>query len=459
MQSSRGSHPPPDGFRNAPPCSAFWAEKIDTTDPAYGGGYPSHLPYAPCGYTPPQFREVYGVQKSLDSGLDGRSAKVAIIDAFAAPTIFEDANTYAQRNDPGHPLRQSQFEQVIFPSNPDLEGPDQCDASGWYGEETLDVEAVHGMAPGAHITYVGGSDCNDVSLDKALNLVVSKHLAQIVSNSYGDLGEEIPRAEVRAFHNIALEAVLEGIGVYFSSGDGGDEVVELGKPSPDFSATDPLVTAVGGTSLGVGQSGEHSSRPAGRPTKSTLTGGTWAPPAPGDFLYGSGGGASRLFDQPFYQRGVVPDLLVEMNHHGGKKGRVVPDISMDGDPNTGMLIGETQTFPEGVHYDQFRLGGTSLSCPLFAGLMALADDLTHSAHGFINPALYRLAGSDSIKDIKHIKQAEVRVDFVNGLDAADGTTTSVRTFDDQALAIKTRDGYDDVTGLGVPRGIVFLLRI
>ena len=65
----------PDGFRNAPPCSAFWAEKIDTTDPAYGGGYPSHLPYAPCGYTPPQFREVYGVQKSLDSGLDGRSAK------------------------------------------------------------------------------------------------------------------------------------------------------------------------------------------------------------------------------------------------------------------------------------------------------------------------------------------------------------------------------------------------
>ena len=96
---------------------------------------------------------------------------------------------------------------------------------------------------------------------------------------------------------------------------------------------------------------------------------------------------------------------------------------MDGDPNTGMLIGQTQTFPDGVYYDQFRIGGTSLSCPLFAGLMALADDLARSAHGFINPALYRLAGSDSIKDIKHIKQAEVRVDFVNGLDAADGTTT------------------------------------
>ena len=454
-----GIAPPPDGFRNAPPCSAFWAEKIDTTDPAYGGGYPAHLPYAPCGYTPKQFREVYGVQGSVNAGLDGRSAKVAIIDAFAAPTIFEDANTYAQRNDPGHPLNRSQFKQVIFPSNPDLEGPDQCDASGWYGEETLDVEAVHGMAPGAHITYVGGSDCNDVSLDKALNLVVSKHLAEIVSNSYGDLGEKIPKAEVRAFHNIAIEAVLEGIGVYFSSGDGGDEVADLGKPSPDFSATDPLVTAVGGTSLGVGQSGERVLETGWETTKSTLTGTTWTPPAPGDFLYGSGGGSSRLFDQPFYQRGVVPNRLAENNHHGGKKGRVVPDISMDGDPNTGMLIGETQTFPEGVHYDQFRLGGTSLSCPLFAGLMALADDLTNSAHGFINPSLYRLAGSSSIKDIKHIKQAEVRVDFVNGLDAADGTTTSVRTFDDQALTIKTRDGYDDVTGLGVPRGIAFLLRI
>ena len=48
--------------------------------------------------------------------------------------------------------------------------------------------------------------------------------------------------------------------------------------------------------------------------------------------------------------------------------RVEPDISMDADPATGMLVGETQTFPNGVYYDQYRIGGTSLASPLFAGL-------------------------------------------------------------------------------------------
>ena len=62
---------------------------------------------------------------------------------------------------------------------------------------------------------------------------------------------------------------------------------------------------------------------------------------------------------------------------------------MVGDPNTGMLVGQTQTFPEGVHYDEYRIGGTSLSSPLFAGVMALADDLLGHHHGFINPTLYK----------------------------------------------------------------------
>ncbi|MDQ6697859.1 MAG: S53 family peptidase [Actinomycetota bacterium] len=451
--------PPPDGFRNARPCSAYWTQKIDTTDPAYGG-YGKNLPYAVCGYTPQQLRQAYGVEGYVNSKLDGRNVRVAIIDAFASPTIFQDASTYARRNDPAHPLKHSQFNQVLAPVNHDLEGPDQCDASGWYGEESLDVEAVHGMAPGAHIPYVGGSDCNDVSLDKALNLVVSKHLAQIVSNSYGDLGEDVPAAAVRGFHNIAIEAALEGIGLYFSSGDDGDEAAKLkGVPSPDFSATDPLVTAVGGTSLAVGPSGERVLETGWETGKSTLSKKVWTPPAPGTFLYGSGGGSSRLYAQPYYQRGVVPDRLAKKNHPKGGRGRVVPDISMDGDPNTGMLIGLTQTFPSGVRYDEYRIGGTSLSSPLLAGLVALADDLTGHPHGFINPSLYRLAGSSSIRDVLHVKAAQVRVDYVNSVNPAGGLTRSVRTFDDQSLTIHTNPGYDDVTGLGVPRGIAFLLRI
>jgi subtilase family serine protease len=453
-----GVAPPPDGFRNAPPCSAYWAQKsTGATLPRYDG-YPQSLPYAPCGYTPPQMRAAYGVDTAVAGGLDGRGTTVAIVDAFAAPTLLADAQQYANRHDSGHPLRSSQFSELIVPEvDPALETA--CDASGWYGEQTLDVEAVHAMAPGANILYVGGSDCLDPSLDVALNDVVSQNLAQIVSNSYGDEGEDLPPDLIDAFQQIAVQAVLEGIGVYFSSGDSGDEAANVGVPTPDFPASSPLVTAVGGTSLGVGASGRTVLETGWETTKSTLVGGVWTPPAPGDFLYGSGGGTSRLFDEPYYQRGVVPDALAANNQLDGQRGRVVPDISMDGDPNTGLLIGETQAFPEGVHYDEYRIGGTSLSSPLLAGVMALSDGLLHVRHGFINPTLYSLRSRGAVTDIRHVMAAVARVDFVNGLDAADGLLTSIRTFDDQALAIHTAPGYDDVTGLGVPDGLQFLLRI
>jgi subtilase family serine protease len=455
-----GTVPPPAGFRNAPPCSQFWAQKLDKTDPPYGGGFPSPLPYAPCGYVPDQLRSVYGMDQALDQGIQGQGVTVAVIDAFASPNLFADAQQYAALNDPAHPLRPSQFDELLFKTKAKLEAPNRCDAAGWYGEQTLDVEAVHAMAPKANILYVGGSDCLDVSLDKALNTVVAHHLAQIVTNSYGDQGEDISGAVVHAFQTIAINAVLDGIGVYFSSGDSGDEVANLGAPSPDFSASSPWVTAVGGTSVGIGARGQRVLETGWETGKSTLTNGAWVPPAPGAFLYGSGGGTSRLFAEPWYQQGVVPNSLARRNQQPDHKGRVVPDIAADGDPNTGMLIGLTQTFPDGTYYSQYRIGGTSLSSPLLAGIMALADSATGYAHGFINPSLYqRLAGGRALTDVRHVTAAVVRVDYVNGIDATSGTRTSVRSFDLAGLAIKTTPGYDTVTGLGTPNGLAFLLLV
>ncbi len=155
---------------------------------------------------------------------------------------------------------------------------------------------------------------------------------------------------------------------------------------------------------------------------------------------------------------MVPDALARQNQTGTNRGRVVPDISMDGDPNTGMLVGETQTFPDGVYYDQYRIGGTSLSSPLFAGVTAVANQLDRFDHGFINPLLYQFTSrTGAISDVRHAPGGVVRVDYNNGVDATDGLTTSVRTFDFQGLAIHTTPGYDNVTGLGVPRGLAFLL--
>ena len=188
---------PPVGFRNAPPCSIYWNQHQATDQPPLGGGYPDVLPWAPCGHTPPQLRSVYGIESSVESGNDGHGVKVGIVDAFAAPTIYRDAREYSARNDPTHVLRLSQFTQVIPPGIYKAKANDPCDPRGWYGEETLDVEAVHAMAPGADIVYAGGASCQDHDIDVALNNLVDGSLVNLVSNSYGNLGEDVGQRQGR----------------------------------------------------------------------------------------------------------------------------------------------------------------------------------------------------------------------------------------------------------------------
>jgi subtilase family serine protease len=127
----------------------------------------------------------------------------------------------------------------------------------------------------------------------------------------------------------------------------------------------------------------------------------------------------------------------------------VPDVSLDGDPTTGMLVGETQSFPEGDHYDTFRLGGTSLSSPLMAGVLADATEAAGGRLGFVNPAIYQLArdGVDAFNDVLPSEDAAVRPDFVNGVDGSDGIGYTVRTFDDDS-SLWTAEGWDPVTGIG-----------
>jgi subtilase family serine protease len=444
---------PPAGFRNAQPCGAYYGQKIDTTDPAYNG---QQLPYAPCGYTPSQIRSADGLAGPVAAGVDGRGQTVAIVDAFGSPTLYQDAAEYARRNDPGHPLRPSQFSQDVDPPTPGSEDPSVCGAAGWYGEQSLDVEAVHATAPGAHILFEGAADCQDNSLDAAVNRVVAGHLANIISNSYLDLGEDLPAADIQAFNQIAVQAVMEGIGLYFSSGDDGDDaLVNNGQPAANFSGTDPWVTAVGGTSIGIGRNGQKVVETGWETGKASLTKGAWGKT---NYDYGSGGGTSVAFQEPWYQKGIVPNSLAKMYQTGSNLGRVVPDISEDADPTTGFLIGITQTFPDGVYYDQYRIGGTSLAAPLLAGTMADSDQLVGFAHGFVNPVIYQFSSrTPAITDVTPVSAAGlVRVDYANSVDASNGFVTSVRTFDDQTTTLHTTRGYDNVTGLGTTNGWLFL---
>ena len=149
---------------------------------------------------------------------------------------------------------------------------------------------------------------------------------------------------------------------------------------------------------------------------------------------------------PAYQQGVAT----------GCSSRGVPDLSMVGDPNTGMLIGETQAFGaqtvwgKGTKYGEYRIGGTSLASPLTAGLNAVAQQ-GRSRIGFANPLLYSLAKtSNPFYDVKpEGPVGEIRVDYANGLNGDNGTATSVRTFN-QDSSLTTGPGWDQVSGLGSP---------
>jgi subtilase family serine protease len=189
--SRAGDAPPPAAFVSASPCSTYWGQSQATgfTKP-YGTGT---LPYAPCGYTPQQVKGAHGI-----SGYDGSGQTVAIIDAYAAPT-----------------LAPNQFTQVVAPPN------------------------------------------NFQDLDAALNHVVDHHLASIVTNSYGFPTELLPPGYIKPQEDTITQGVIEGIGIYFSSRDNSDESQTVGYRTAGWPASSPLVTAVGGTSLAVGASNKY----------------------------------------------------------------------------------------------------------------------------------------------------------------------------------------------------------
>jgi subtilase family serine protease len=449
---------PPAGFRNAQPCSTYWGEKTVANTPTPDS---TELPadpsaFAPCGYAGAQLQGAYGVDSAIRSGTDGSGVSVAVIDAYASPTVFSDLNTYSRQH--GLPtVSRSQLTEVVAPGTYRRPQNPRQDPEGWSGEETLDIEAVHTMAPGAHIVYVGSPN-NYQDLNAALNKVVDRHLASIVTNSYGWAGEALPPGYIKPFEDTLVQAAATGISVFFSSGDDGDETggVKGAAPTPDYPASSPWVTAVGGTSLGVSAGNSRLFELGWETGKSSLADGSWSPPKPGTYLYGSGGGTSRLFQQPAYQAGVVPASISQ--RYGGAPMRAVPDVSAVGDPTTGMLVGQTQTFSDGTYYDEYRIGGTSLSSPLYAGMFALAVQ-RHGEYGLANPVLYqaRSTAYDITKAQLGTYDGAVRADFVNGEDASDGYSYTARWFDvDQLLTIHVRPGYDDVTGVGSPQGAGWL---
>jgi len=435
--------PPPPSFVNARPCSIFYGQ----VQAKYQADYKTRLPkfngttpnYAVCGYTPAQFRAAY----EGATPLDGTGVTVAVLDAYESTTLLKDANRYAGNH--GEPaFAPGQFSTVGAAPYTHVS---ECDASGWFGEQSLDIEAVHGMAPGAKVRYYAASSCYDQGLGDALNRVVDDNRASVVTNSWGKAEEAATAELIAAYQQTFLQGAMQGITFMFSSGDSGDEVANTGLKQADWPTSDPYVTSVGGTSTAIGATGGLLFQTGWGTAKYGLatvpSGSNWQLLFP--FLYGAGGGYSALYNRPAYQNGVVPA--------GSPAGRALPDVAMDADPTTGMLIGLTQTFPDGVHYGEYRLGGTSLASPLFAGMEALGLQHLHGRLGFANPTIYQqVAGhAGTFIDVRNVHQGDgnVRVDYANLNDPTDGLVYSVRTFD-QDSSLNVSKGWDDVTGVGVP---------
>jgi subtilase family serine protease len=469
LTAPRADEPDPWGptpaLYRAEPCSNYWGEKQATDQPKSDG---KTRPWTLCGYGPQELRKAYGLDKT---SLTGRGVTVGIIDAYASPTIEADLAAYANKH-VFQGWKPGQLKQYTTPGgSPDcFGGPPNAS----YVEESLDIEAVHALAPDANVAYVGAKDCSDASFLDALNRMVDGHLADLVSNSWGD-GADGPATEAirQAYEDVFQRAAIQGIGVYYSSGDCGVEDPRSGcgqnenssGVQTEYPPESVWVTGVGGTTMALGadyrkviEAGWGNIR-----SDKSADGTGWNPDPragyPAAFTGGSGGGTSAKVRQPAYQAGVVPAKLARTLLTGETSAypmRVVPDVAMDGDNNTGMMVGQTWLRADGtVGYLEVRLGGTSLSSPLMAGLQAVAQQAQGSPIGFANPQLYQRAGTKAFDDVTDTPLGAgelfnvVRNDYSDITDPTSPVKTRLYTFGLNG-PIKAVSGYDDVTGVGTP---------
>jgi subtilase family serine protease len=452
---------------NTPTCSRYWAQHVSSFEPAYGRLTTGSLPV--CGYSAGQLRGAYGATTAAT----GKGVTVALIENEAPVAMFATLTDYAKANGLPTPAA-SQFRQVqstgaggcgsaaasanatAASSEPSgtFDTFDTSDTSQmpYPDEAEMDSEALYAMAPGADQLMVVGGGCDEdqALLDASLSVLTgdgARPSASIESNSW-----QIPFGEVsaQAVHAIDVRAVAEGVGMYFAAGD-----------TPGLTATDedPDATVVGGTTLGIGAIGDRLFETGWSDDYADVDGGTWSDLG---VSTASGGGTSPDYAQPAYQKGVVPASMSRITVNGkAVTDRAVPDIAADADTNTGMLTGyiATGTAAKPGPYQTEVNGGTSLACPLIAGLVADAQQGRTSPFGFINPLIYRLSGTSAFHDALPVTASTPRQDL-DAYTPADGTDpASINTFDSQQAAFTTQvtaKGYDTMTGLGTPNGHAFI---
>ena len=409
-------------------CSAYYGQAQAAHLP---GAYGRTLTWAPCGYLPQQLRGAYGATRSR---LTGAGASVAILSEDNDKTALSDANRWARDRD-FPPFKPGQFSTNIAKGAHPGTGD---------GESALDVEAVHGMAPAARVTYVvgNGTITGDRLLD-ALDTVVTYHIADVVTSSWYIGWLPVPKSVITAYEGVLQRAAVEGITVNFASGD-------AQKPTKiQYPGADPWLTAVGGTSLAVGAHDNYLWETGWVTDLARLNkpATAWKPAPPGTFFAGTTGGISS-FAEPYYQQGVVSGNVIN-----GKAKRAVPDVSDLGDFTVGYQIGFSFIHHHKLIYVNAVNGGTSLSSPMFTGFEAdLIQGRHHIALGFANPALYNMANTSAYHDVTSNPQGQGYTE-ATVFGTAYGLPPTLTTMGLCATTPAHQTcgaGYDTTSGIGSP---------
>ena len=387
----------------------------------------------PC-YTPRQLRVAYGIQPLLDRGITGRGQTIVLPEfppsAAGSPTAVSGVQVPASSD-----IRQdlTRFDSMFGLPAARLQVVNSLAhaASPWQAapEEVADTEFVHALAPDAAIREVLIPSSYTVSTGKVSAAVVAAlrlGLAQggVISLSAGAGEQCFTPAEAAQWNQVLQAAQRDRVTVVASMGDSGaaatacpPQTGSAAVKGVDLPASDPLTLAVGGTSLQASQA-----------TGAYISETTWNTSSSAGGPAAGGGGFSRLFSRPAYQDGIA----------GIGAARGVPDVAADADPDTGMALAISDG---GQHYVLIGGGGTSVAAPLWAAVIALADQYAGRHLGFVNPALYQIGRSTSYHQAFH--------------DVTTGTNT-VELGAQTITGYQAAPGWDPVTGWGSPNAQILV---
>jgi subtilase family serine protease len=353
-------------------------------------------------YSPGQYQVAYGVAPLLKRGITGNGETVVMPELANKPgPNFTDI-----RKDLAAFDRKFGLPKAKLTVNTTLAGASAPYAAGT--EEVEDTEIVHAIAPGATLGVVlvpanaTTSAANfTAAVTGTIHAAITQHAAVVsISGSHGE--HLFTPAQVARLHAALHQAASRHLTVVASSGDTG-VISDTGPPvQVSLPASDPLVLGVGGTALGA----------------SFTTGAYHGEMAWNADTSASAGGYSALFRRPSYQDGVA--------RTGRMRG--VPDVAADADSSTAMTL----TFTGGSLYPA---QGTSAATPLWAAVIALADQDAGHHLGFVNPAIYAIARSPAYHRAFH--------DVVTGDNSVFWPT---RLF----TGYTAGPGWDPVTGWGSP---------